>query len=327
MSTTSNQEDHEQHGKPSIDTCKIAVIVPCFNEVAAISSVVASIREHLPHARIYVYDNNSTDGTADIARHLGVIVRTEPQQGKGHVVRRMFADVEADLYVLVDGDDTYCVGDSTTMIKTLLQEHLDMVVANRHSTSIDSYRFGHRFGNAMFSAMVGVLFGRRIKDLFSGYRVFSRRFVKSFPALSTGFEIETELTIHALALNIPVGEISSEYSARPAESASKLRTFRDGIRILLVIVLLVKSERPLLFFLFFFLFMTAMSFVLGIPLILDWMETGLVPKLPTALLSASIMILGFLSLTNGLVLGGLTRSQRELKRLHYVSLPWLGRDK
>ena len=235
----------------------------------------------------------------------------------------MFADIEADVYVLVDGDGTYLAADAPHMIGMLVEQHLDMVVANRISTSVDSYRFGHRIGNKMFSTLVGSLFGRRITDLFSGYRAFSRRFVKSFPALSIGFEVETELTVHALSLNIPVGEMPSEYSARPPESTSKLHTVRDGLRILMVVALLTKSERPLLFFSVISTILAAISIALGLPLIFEWMETGLVPRLPTALLSASIMILAFLSLTNGFTLSSIARSQREVKRLQYLGVRWL----
>jgi len=309
--------------EPTAFQCDTAVLIPCFNEAVAIASVVSAFRDCLPHATIYVYDNNSTDETAYIARSLGAVVRIEWQQGKGHVVRRMFADIEADVYVLVDGDATYLANDAPKMIEMLLQLHLDMVVANRVATSVESYRFGHKFGNEMFSTLVGSLFGRRITDLFSGYRVFSRRFVKSFPALSTGFEIETELTVHALSLNLPVGEISSEYSARPPESTSKLHTIRDGFRILVVVLLLTKSERPFFFFSVISIIFAVASLGLGVPVIFEWMETGLVPRLPTALLSASIMILSFLSLTNGFMLSSLARSQREVKRLQYLGLQWL----
>lgn len=304
----------------------IAVLIPCLNEAVSISAVITAFKEEFPHAAIYVYDNNSTDGTADEARRNGAIVRHEPQQGKGHVVRRMFADVEADVYLLVDGDGTYCAEDAPTMVEALLNQRLDMVVANRSTAAIDSYRFGHQTGNRMFTGIVGWIFGRRVNDILSGYRIFSRRFVKSFPALSTGFEIETELTVHALSLNIPVGEVSSRYFARPPASTSKLRTFKDGFRILLLILLLTKSERPMLFFSVIFSVFAAVSLALGIPVILEWLETRLVPRLPTALLSASMMIIGFLSLTNGFVLSSFARNQREVKRMQYLNLPWLGQS-
>ena len=309
----------ERTGSPDL-----AVLIPCFNEAVALPAVIADFREAFPDATVYVFDNNSTDGSIDVARRCGARVRKEPQQGKGNVVRRMFADVDADVYLLVDGDDTYSAKTGPAMVRMLLEQRLDMVVARRISADASSYRFGHQLGNRTFTSIVGWLFGSRVSDLLSGYRVLSRRFVKSFPALSTGFEIETELTVHALSLNIPLGEIPSEYSGRPAASESKLHTVRDGVRILLVILRLTKAEKPLLFFSAIFTALAVAAVILGVPLILEWLQTGLVTRLPTALLSASLMVTGFLGLTNGILLSSLARNQREIKRMHYVNLPWLG---
>ena len=302
----------------------LAILIPCFNEAVALPSVIADFKEAFPNAAIFVYDNNSSDGSADVARRCGAQVRQEPQQGKGNVVRRMFADVDADVYLLVDGDDTYSAKTGPTMLRMLLEHQLDMVVGKRISADTSSYRFGHQLGNRTFTGIVGWLFGDRVSDMLSGYRVLSRRFVKSFPALSTGFEIETELTVHALSLNIPLGEVPSEYTGRPASSESKLHTVRDGVRILLMILRLTKSEKPLLFFSAIFAVLAAAALILGVPLILEWLQTGLVTRLPTALLSASLMVIGFLGLTNGILLSSLARNQREIKRMHYVNLPWLG---
>ena len=305
----------------------VAIIVPCFNEAVAIPNVVASFKEQFPEATIYVYDNNSSDDTAAVARRCGAVVRHEPRQGKGHVVRRMFADVEADIYVLVDGDDTYNAPDAPSMVNLLLEQHLDMVVGKRVSDEPASYRFGHQAGNRMFTGMVRWLFGHGLSDILSGFRVFSRRFVKSFPALSTGFEIETELTVHALSLNLPLAELPSRYSERPPASTSKLHTVRDGFRILFMVLKLAKSEKPLLFFSMISAALAGASLLLGVPIILEWLRTGLVPRLPSALLSASLMMTAFLSQTNGFVLSSLARSQREVKRVHYLGLPWLAPER
>ena len=302
----------------------LAVLIPCFNEAVALPSVIADFREAFPGATIYVYDNNSSDESAEVARRCGAQVCLEPQQGKGNVVRRMFADVDAEIYLLVDGDDTYSAKTGPAMVGMLLEQQLDMVVGKRISAGASSYRFGHQLGNRTFTGIVGWLFGSRVSDMLSGYRVLSRRFVKSFPALSTGFEIETELTVHALSLNIPLGEMSSEYTGRPAASESKLHTVRDGARILLMILRLTKAEKPLLFFSAVFTLLAAAALILGVPLILEWLQTGLVTRLPTALLSASLTVIGFLGLTNGILLSSLARNQREIKRMHYVNLPWLG---
>ena len=305
----------------------IAVLIPCHDEEAAISSVVAAFREQLPNAAIYVYDNNSGDGTAKAAAAAGAIVRTETQQGKGHVVRRMFSDIEASVYVLVDGDDTYDAASVRKMIRSLLTHRCDMVNGRRVSEISEAYRFGHRFGNRMLSNMVNWIFGKRCADLLSGYRVFSRRFVKSFPALSKGFEVETELTVHALSLNIPITEVDTPSKDRPQQSVSKLNTYRDGTRILWTIVLLTKAERPFFFYSLLSAGLVAVSLAFGVPVVLEFLETGEVPRFPTAILAASIMVLASLSLTTGLILDSVARGRREAKRLHYLGLTWIGRGR
>ncbi len=303
---------------------KLAVLIPCYNEEETISKVVADFRSALPGATVYVYDNNSTDRTAEVARQAGAVVREERLQGKGNVVRRMFADVEADIYVLVDGDDTYDSTIAPKMIQCLRDEQLDMVNAARQADMNEAYRPGHRLGNAAFTHIVAMLFGRQFNDLLSGYRVLSRRFVKSFPALSSGFEIETELTIHVLELRMPVREIVSAYKERPEGSESKLHTVRDGVRILRTILVLVKMERPLLFFSVICAALGAVAVILGIPIIITFMETGLVPRFPTAILATGIMILAFLSLACGLILDTVTRGRVEMKRMQYLRIPIVG---
>lgn len=309
------------HAHTMAGDIRIAVIIPCFNEAQSIHEVVSDFRQVLPQAAVYVYDNNSTDETADRARNAGALVRQEPRQGKGHVVRRMFADIEADVYLLVDGDGTYDAGSAGLLIDKLLEDGLDMLNAARADTSIAAYRPGHRFGNRALSGLVKRIFGRQITDVLSGYRALSRRFVKSFPALSTGFEIETELTVHALELRMPIGEIRTPYRERPAGSESKLRTVRDGVRILTTIVALVRDERPLRFFGSVGALLAALSLVLGWPVIFTYLNTGLVPRFPTALLATGLMLLAFLSVASGLILDTVTRGRRELKRLHYLQIP------
>lgn len=300
---------------------RTAVLIPCYNEQAAIGKVVADFRGALPDATIYVYDNNSADDTVTVALGAGAVVRRETQQGKGYVVRRMFADIEADIYVLVDGDDTYDASKAPDLIERLMAGSLDMVNAARVTDIVAAYRPGHRFGNRLLTGIVARIFGDRIGDMLSGYRVFSRRFVKSFPALSGGFEIETELTVHALELAMPVSEVKTAYKDRPVGSTSKLRTYRDGFRILRMILLLVKEERPLVFFSSFAGVLQILALLLAIPVIATWLETGLVPRLPTALLATGITLLAFLSLTCGMVLDTVTRGRREMKRLYYLSIP------
>jgi glycosyltransferase involved in cell wall biosynthesis len=297
---------------------RVAVLVPCFNEEAAIATVVGDFRKALPGAAIHVYDNNSTDRTAEIARKAGAVVAHEPHKGKGHVVRRMFADVEADVYLLVDGDATYHAPSAPKMVQKLVGECLDMVVATRVERE-DAFRPGHRSGNRAFTWFVATTFGRSFTDIFSGYRAFSRRFVKSFPALSTGFEVETELTIHALELGMPVAELPTPYYARPEGSASKLNTWRDGLRILWTIVRLFRNERPLPFFGTIASGFAFASIVLAIPVVRTFLATGLVPRLPTAVLATGLMLLAFLSMASGLVLDTVTRGRREMKRLAYLA--------
>lgn len=299
----------------------VAVLIPCCNEAVAIGKVVRDFRAALPWATVYVYDNNSSDQTAAEAEAAGAVVCHEPLQGKGNVVRRMFADVEADVYVLVDGDDTYDAAAAPLLIQTLESGCLDMVNAARQSEARDAYRPGHRFGNLMLSSMVQLIFGKRINDLLSGYRVFSRRFVKSFPALSTGFETETELTVHALELRMPIAEVQTRYKERPAGSASKLHTFRDGFRIARTITTLLKEERPLQFFLWSFLVLSGVALSLAWPIVTEYLATGLVPRVPTAILATGIMLLAFHSLFSGLVLDTVTHGRREMKRMAYLAIP------
>jgi glycosyltransferase involved in cell wall biosynthesis len=300
------------------DRSAVAVLIPCYNEEAAIGRVVADFRAALPDATIYVYDNNSRDRTAAVAADAGAVVRGEPLQGKGNVVRRMFADIEADVYVLVDGDDTYHAPSAPALIDKLVGEQLDMVNAARVSTGQAAYRPGHRFGNRLLTSLVTFVFGKGTNDMLSGYRVFSRRFVKSFPALAGGFEIETELTVHALELRMPFGEVGTPYKERPEGSVSKLSTVRDGFRILFMIGKLVKEERPLESFSIAAAVFAIASVALAVPVIVTFYETGLVPRLPTAVLAAALMILAFLALACGLILETVTRGRRELKRLAYL---------
>ncbi len=300
---------------------RIAVILPCYNEEAAIGATVAGFRAALPDATIYVYDNNSRDRTVEIARAAGAIVRTERMQGKGHVVRRMLADVEADIYVMADGDATYDAAAAPHMVALMLADTLDMVVGARASEVQAAYRRGHRLGNALLTGILARLFGRSFSDILSGYRVFSRRFAKSFPVLSQGFEIETEISVHALELRMPVGEVVTAYGARPEGSASKLSTYRDGWRILKTIAMLFRIERPILFFGGAGGLLAAVAVLLSIPLIVTYAETGLVPRLPTALLSTGLVILAFLSLFCGLILDTVVRGRREVRRLAYLALP------
>jgi glycosyltransferase involved in cell wall biosynthesis len=308
---------------PRGDNCQptIAVLVPCLNEAVAIGNVVRSFRLALPDAMIFVYDNGSTDRTAEIARAAGAVVRIEPLRGKGNVMRRMFADVEADVYVLVDGDDTYDAASAPALIDLLITGSLDMVNAARITNIKEAYRPGHRFGNLLLTNLVTLWFGSRLSDLLSGYRIFSRRFIKSFPALSSGFEIETELSIHALQLRMPIAELPVAYKDRPQGSTSKLNTYRDGFRILRTIVYLVKEEKPFAFFSFVAVVVALLSLTLGIPVIVEFGRTGLVPRLPTALLAAALMILSFLAFACGLILDTVSRGRIEFKRLSYLSVP------
>jgi glycosyltransferase involved in cell wall biosynthesis len=300
---------------------RIAVLVPCFNEEAAIAKVVADFRKALPSATVYVYDNNSKDRTAAVAREAGAEVRSERRQGKGHVVRRMFADIDADIYVLVDGDATYDAPSAPRMIEMLVNDHLDMVVGRRVDQGKAAYRMGHRTGNRLLTEFLASVFGQEFKDILSGYRVFSRRFVKSFPVLSDGFEIETELAVYALELALPVAEVDTPYYARPEGSFSKLNTWRDGFRILGTILKLYRSERPLRFFTAIGIFLALVSIGLAIPVFVTYFEQGIVPRLPTAVLSTGLMIVAILSVASGLVLDTVTRGRREMKLLAYLAQP------
>ncbi len=301
------------------DRYTIAVLVPCHNEEVSIAKVVKDFRAALPGASIFVFDNNSTDNTAAAARAAGAEVYEEKRQGKGFVVRRMFTDVEADIYVLVDGDATYDAPYARAMIERLVDDRLDMVVANRVDREQAAYRAGHRTGNWLLTSFVASVFGSGLKDMLSGYRVFSRRFVKSFPVLSGGFEIETELTVHALELGLAAAEVDTPYYARPEGSASKLNTWSDGFRILRTIVKLYRAERPLPFFGAIGVMLAIMAVGFGIPVVITYMETGLVPRLPTAVLATGLMILAFLSTAIGLVLDTVTRGRREMKLLAYLA--------
>lgn len=307
------------HRSGGFDQYKIAVLVPCYNEEVAVAKVVKDFQTALPNATIFVFDNNSTDNTAAAARAAGAEVFLERHQGKGFVVRRMFTDVEADIYVLVDGDATYDAPSARPMIERLLADRLDMVVGNRVDHEAAAYRAGHRTGNWLLTSFVASVFGPTFKDMLSGYRVFSRRFVKSFPVLSGGFEIETELTIHALELGLAAAEIDTPYYARPTGSVSKLNTWRDGFRILRTIVTLYRAERPLTFFAGIGLALAIAAIGFAIPIFVTFLETGLVPRLPTAILSMGLMLLAFLSVAVGLVLDTVTRGRREMKLLAYLA--------
>lgn len=299
---------------------RVAILLPCYNEAAAIGQTIADFSAALPGATIYVYDNNSSDGTAEIARAAGAVVRTERMQGKGHVVRRMFADVEADIYVMADGDATYEAAAAPGLIALLREEQLDMVVGARKSEVEAAYRPGHRLGNKLLTGMLAWLFGRTFTDILSGYRVFSRRFVKSFPVLSEGFEIETEISVHALELRMPVAERITAYAARPEGSESKLNTYRDGWRILMMILTLFRVEKPLAFFGLIGGALAGLSIGLSIPLFLTYFETGLVPRFPTAILATGIMLLAFLNGFCGLILDTVVRGRREMRRLAYLAV-------
>lgn len=305
---------------------KIAVLIPCYNEGASVATVVRDFRAALPNAAIIVFDNNSTDNTAEAARTAGAQVFREARQGKGFVVRRMFADVDADIYVLVDGDSTYDSASAPAMIGKLVADRLDMVVGSRRHEDGSAYRPGHVAGNWLFSRFVAMVFGPSFTDILSGYRVLSRRFVKSFPLMSRGFEIETELTVHALELGLPCAEIETPYSARPEGSVSKLNTWTDGLRILRTMLNLYRAERPLAFFGGIAALLAAISIVLAVPIVLTFLETGLVPRFPTAILCTGLMLSALLSVASGLVLDTVTRGRREVKLLAYLSLGAPGQE-
>jgi glycosyltransferase involved in cell wall biosynthesis len=329
---TTNRLILERTDPPSLEPgarfsgLRIAVLIPCYNEAAAIAQVISGFRTALPQARILVFDNNSTDDTAAVAKRAGAETRYVLRQGKGNVVRRMFADIDADLYLLVDGDATYDAASAPVLIDRLLTDGLDMVVGARKDSQVEAYRPGHRFGNRVLTEFVARVFGRAFNDILSGYRVFSRRFVKSFPAIATGFEIETELTIHALELRMPIAEVETPYYARPAGSVSKLNTWRDGLRILRTIVRLYQLQRPLAFFSQIAAFLAAIAIGLAIPVVITFVETGLVPRLPTAVLATGLMLLASLSLTCGLILDNVTRGRQEMKRLFYLGIEGIRRE-
>jgi len=309
------------------DRYDVAVLVPCYNEARAIAKVVGDFHVALPGATIHVYDNNSTDGTGEAAKEAGAVVRRETRQGKGYVVRRMFNDIEADIYVLVDGDATYDAPSAPSMIAKLLSDRLDMVVATRVDRDEKAYRRGHRAGNRLLTGFVAHIFGRAFTDILSGYRVFSRRFVKSFPILSGGFEIETELTVHALELELPVGEVATPYYSRPSGSASKLSTWHDGFRILWTVLKLYRAERPLALFGSFGIALALIAIGLAIPIFITYLQQGLVPRLPTAVLSTGLMLLAFLSIACGLILDTVTRGRREAKLIAYLALRAPGEER
>lgn len=302
-----------------LSALRVAVLVPCFNEEATVAKVVADFRAELPSAVVHVYDNNSTDSTVAVARAAGAVVARETRQGKGHVIRRMFGDIDADVYVLVDGDATYDAASAPRLIAELVDGGNDMVIGARVSTDENAYRAGHQIGNRALTGFVATVFGTTLVDMLSGFRVFSRRFVKSFPVLSGGFEIETEMTIHAAELDMRVAEIETPYYARPAGSVSKLNTWRDGLRILLMILNLYRAERPMAFFGLGGAVLIAVSLVLGIPIIVTFLQTGLVPRFPTAILATGLMILAFLSIACGFILETVTRGRREMKLLAYLA--------
>jgi glycosyltransferase involved in cell wall biosynthesis len=300
---------------------RIAVLIPCYNEEAAIGAVVRDFRAALPAAEVFVYDNNSKDRTLEVAREAGAVVRTERHQGKGSVVRRMFADIEADIYVLVDGDDTYEAAAAPRLVEALVREGLDVVSGKRIAVAQAAYRAGHVLGNRLLTGLTAMMFRVKIADLLSGYRVMSRRFVKSFPFTAEGFAVETELTVHAVRLLMPTLEIDTRYKERPEGSVSKLSTWKDGFRILSTIALLVREERPLVFFSAIFLLLAVLSLGIGAPVIVEYVVTGYVPRLPTALLSTALMLLAFLALVCGLILDTVTRGRWEAKRMAYLSIP------
>lgn len=305
----------------NLSSHRIAILLPCYNEASTVATIIGDFNRYLPQATVYVFDNNSSDDTAAIARGAGAVVREVHHQGKGNVIRRMFADVEADVYIMVDGDDTYDASVAPALAERLLRDGLDMVVGTRVSQEKEAYRFGHRFGNVMLTSCVAAVFGRSFTDMLSGYRVFSRRYVKSFPAHSAGFETETELTVHALELRMPVAEVSTVYRSRPEGSVSKLNTYRDGMRILLMIFALFKQERPLAFFSIGFIGCMLAAFGLAIPLVDTYLATGLVPRLPTAVLCVGLALFGVILLSCGLVLDTVTRGRIEKKRFAYLAIP------
>lgn len=314
------KSDFRETGKSFVQP-RIAVLLPAYNEEAAIRAVISSFRQALPSAEIYVYDNNSSDRTVELSLAECVIVRSEKRQGKGYVVRRMFADVDADIYVMCDADDTYDAATARNMVDELIDANLDMVVGARDAISVTAYRPAHEFGNWLLTGLVRFIFGNEFRDMLSGYRVFSRRFVKSFPLMSQGFEIETELTIHALELEMPSSEVRVGFKDRPAGSFSKLNTISDGIRILWTIGALLKQERPMQLFSGIGAIFALLSISLAWPVLTEYLQSGLVPRLPTAVLATGLMLLGWFSFFSGLILDTVTRGRQEAKRLRYLEWP------
>lgn len=302
---------------------RIAILVPCYNEELTVADIVRDFNACLPQATVYVFDNNSKDKTVEVATRAGAVVRRVPHQGKGNVIRRMFADIDADIYIMVDGDNTYDASAAPQLAAKLVEEGLDMLVGTRVTEEQEAYRFGHRFGNWMLTSCVATVFGSTFTDMLSGYRVFSRRYVKSFAAHAEGFETETELTVHALELRMPVAEVATVYKSRPEGSVSKLNTYRDGIRILYTIVKLFKSEKPLAFFSIGWFLCTLAALVLAEPLLITYLETGLVPRLPTAVLSSALALFGVILLTCGIILDTVTKGRIEQKRFAYLAVPAL----
>lgn len=300
---------------------RLAVLIPCYNEAATVSKVVQDFREALPTADVYVYDNNSRDDTTARALEAGAVVRSETRQGKGNVVRRMFADIEADVYILVDGDDTYDAAAAPMLIAKLIDEGLDIVSGKREATGAAAYRRGHVLGNKLLTGLTSLMFGVHLRDMLTGYRIMSRRFVKSFPTAVEGFGIETELTVHSVRMLVPMAEVDTVYKERPEGSISKLSTYRDGFRILMTIAGLTRRERPLVFYGIIFILFSLFTFIAGTPIVIEYWETGLVPRLPTAVLVSSTMVIAFLSLVAGLILDTVTRGRWEQKRLAYLSFP------
>ena len=306
---------------------KIAVLIPCYNEELSIKQTVTDCRKYLPTADVYVYDNNSKDKTVQVAQEAGAIVRKETHQGKGNVVRRMFADIEADVYVMTDGDATYDIASVPAMIQKLTDENLDMVTGVRQTQEKEAYRAGHQFGNKLLTRIVHLFFGKQTDDMLSGLRVFSRRFVKSYPANSHGFEIETELTVYASSMRLPIADYPTPYYSRPEGSVSKLSTYKDGYRILKMIAILIKEERPLLFFGIGAIVLFVLSLLSAIPVIMHYLETGLVPRIPTAVLSVGLMLAAGVSLAMALILDTVAKTRQELRRMKYLATPFIQKDK
>ena len=305
----------------------IAILIPAYNEDITIKEVITSFAKELTSSKIYVYDNGSNDCTAEYARNAGAIVRTELHKGKGNVVRRMFADIEADLYILVDADATYDPSICKNMLTALIDGNLDMITAIREPVSSNAFRPGHRTGNFILSWLISALFGRHFSDVLSGYRAFSKRFVKSFPCFSKGFEIETELTVHALEMRMPIAEIAVKYKSRPDQSESKLRTYQDGIKIIRTILSLLRAARPFLFFGIIACILAIISIIIFYPILNTYLETGLVPRFPTAIASALLMLSAAVSMTSGIILHYITRTRLEMKMLHYLSISPMPNDR